>query len=88
VAVIETLIGFGRLRPDIRIRSFATTKVVFGERPLGLEPLREKIAALRDFNPGNVRFGSKADVAPCLDFVRFTPKADIVSWPRYVCFVP
>jgi len=23
----------------------------------------------------HVRFGSKADVAPCLDFVRFTPKS-------------
>ena len=31
--------------------------------------------ALRDFNPIFVRFGSKADIAPCLDFVRFTPES-------------
>ena len=31
--------------------------------------------ALRDFNPIFVRFGSKADIAPCLAFVRFTPES-------------
>jgi hypothetical protein len=27
------------------------------------------------FTPVHVRFGSKADFAPCLDFVRFTPES-------------
>jgi hypothetical protein len=34
-------------------------------------------AALRDFNPLNVRFGSQADITPSLDYVRFAPEADI-----------
>jgi hypothetical protein len=32
-------------------------------------------AAPRDFSPVYVRFGSKANIAPRLDFVRFTPKS-------------
>ena len=31
-------------------------------------------AALREFKLAHVRFGSKADFAPCLDYVRFTPE--------------
>jgi hypothetical protein len=38
--------------------------------------------ALRDFNPTFVRFGSKADIAPCLDFVRFTPESGHWSHSR------
>jgi hypothetical protein len=37
--------------------------------------MRQETAALRNFNTAYVRFGSKADIAPCLDFVRFTPKS-------------
>ena len=36
----------------------------------------QEAAALRDFNPAFVRFGSKADVRRHLAYVRFTPKAD------------
>ena len=38
--------------------------------------------ALRDFNPIFVRFGSKADIAPCLDFVRFTRESGHWSHSR------
>jgi len=31
--------------------------------------------ALQDCNTGNVRFGSKANIAPSLDYVRFTPES-------------
>jgi hypothetical protein len=37
--------------------------------------VQQDTAALRDFDPVYVRFGSKADIAPCLDFVRFTPES-------------
>ena len=36
----------------------------------------------------NVRFGSKADIAPRQINVCFTPKADIETRPRHVRFVP
>jgi hypothetical protein len=36
---------------------------------------REQAAALQDFNPGNVRFGSKADTSRHLAYVRFTPES-------------
>jgi hypothetical protein len=29
---------------------------------------------MRDFNPAYVGSGSKADIAPSLDYVRFTPE--------------
>jgi hypothetical protein len=38
--------------------------------------------ALRGFNPTFVRFGSKADFAPCLDFVRFTRESGQWSHSR------
>jgi hypothetical protein len=38
--------------------------------------------------PANVRFGSKADMAPCPRDVRFTPKADISRLRMHVCYVP
>ena len=42
---------------------------------------------MRDFRAVYVRFGSKADKASCLDYVRFTPKkADIRLTLRHVSF--
>jgi hypothetical protein len=38
--------------------------------------LGRETAALRDFSPPFVRFGSQADVTPSLGHVRFAPKAD------------
>jgi len=43
---------------------------------------------MRVFSPVYVRFGSKADFAPCLDFVRFTPKSGHGSTNGNVRFVP
>ena len=37
-------------------------------------------AALRDFDPAYVRFGSKADIGGGAADVRFTPKADIAEY--------
>src|SRR5262245_3098886 len=45
-------------------------------------------AALREFSPVHVRFGSEAAIAGLLGNVRFTPKADKEQTCRHVRFVP
>ena len=42
---------------------------------------------MRDFSPVYVRFGSKADIASSLDYVRFTPKSGQIAdaWGRPLC---
>src|SRR5262245_57574933 len=41
----------------------------------GRSGLEQEPAALRDFSPVYVRFGSKADAAACFGHVRFTPES-------------
>jgi hypothetical protein len=48
----------------------------------------KEAAALRDFDPADVRFGSKADLTPSSGHVRFAPEADINRRERHVRFVP
>src|SRR6516164_4742292 len=45
---------------------------------------QQEPAAVRNLNPVYVRFGSKADFAPCLDFVRFAPESGHRA-PRPTC---
>src|SRR5262249_42243669 len=45
------------------------------DRKVSTPQLRQETAALRDFDRAYVRFGSKADKASCLDFVRFAPES-------------
>jgi len=39
--------------------------------------VRRETAALRDFSPAFVRFGSKADITLSIGYVRFTPQSGL-----------
>jgi hypothetical protein len=40
-----------------------------------LNPMRWKGVAARPIQPGNVRFGSEADISTATNYVRFTPES-------------